>query len=241
MTDIATTDAAASPWLVPALRVALAVSYPFLAHAASLRDSGVLAACALLSIVLMALVEGLLQRRAAAWLALAATVAVLAWLAQSRHAQVPLLLVPVAFIVLVAWWFGRTLRAGQTPLITHIVSALEARPAAELEPELQVYTRRLTWGWAAVLGALALCNLVLAAIAVPGGLLATFGVAAPVTVTEAQWSWFANWFNYGLVGGFFVLEYLYRKRRFPGRYRNFADFARRMAGLGPVFWRDLFR
>jgi uncharacterized membrane protein len=231
----------ASPWAAPGLRIACAVAYPFLAHAASVRHSGALAACALGVLILMALANGLVQRRAGALLALAAAAAGLAWLAGSRWAQLPLLLVPVAFIAMIAWWFGRTLRPGRVPLISKIVSALERVPASELEPDLRVYTRRLTLAWALVLGAMGLCNLVLAAVAVPNGLLAAFGIAAPFTVTDAQWSWFANWFNYGLVGGFFVLEYLYRKRRFPGRYRNFLDFATRLSSLGPVFWRDLFR
>ncbi len=35
--------------------------------------------------------------------------------------------------------------------------------------------------------------------------------------------------------------YVYRKRRFPDRpYRNLPDFPRRMAALGPGFWRTLF-
>ncbi len=230
-----------SPWAAPGLRIACAVAYPFLAHAASVRQSGVLAACALGALVGMALADGLVQRRASAWLALVLAVAGLAWLAGSRWAQLPLLLVPVAFIGMIGWWFARTLRAGRVPLISKIVAAMERVPAEQLEPRLRTYTRRLTLGWALVLGLLGLCNLVLAAVAVPNGLLASFGIAAPFTVTDAQWSWFANWLNYGLVGGFFTLEYLYRKRRFPGRYRNFLDFAQRMSRLGPVFWRDLFR
>lgn len=235
------TKAAAMPWAAPALRIACAVAYPFLAHGASVRESGALAAGALGTLVGMALADGLVERRAGAWLALLAAAAGLAWLAGSRWAHLPLLLVPVAFIAMIAWWFGRTLRRGRTPLIRKIVAALERVPAEELEPDLQAYTRRLTLAWTLVLGGMALCNLALAAVAVPNGLLAGFGIAAPVTVTDAQWSWFANWFNYGLVGGFFTLEYLYRKRRFPGRYRNFLDFATRMSRLGPAFWRDLFR
>ena len=230
-----------SPWAAPALRIACAVAYPFLAHAASVRESGVLAACALGALAGMALADGLVQRKAGAWLALLAAAAGLAWLAGSRWAQLPLLLVPVAFIAMIAWFFGRTLRPGRVPLISKIVAALERVPAAALEPELRTYTRRLTLGWTLVLAAMALCNLVLAAVAVPNGLLASFGIAAPFTVTDAQWSWFANWLNYGLVGGFFALEYLYRKRRFPGRYKNVLDFARRLSQLGPAFWRDLFR
>jgi uncharacterized membrane protein len=229
------------PWLVPALRVALAIAYPFLAHAASLRDSGPLAACALAVIALMALAEGLLARRAGAWLVLLMIGLALVGLARSPYAQLPLLLVPVAFIGLIGWSFGRTLRAGRVPLITRIVSALERQTPDALEPALRQYTRRLTLAWTLVLAALGACNLVLAAIAVPNGLLSSVGIAPSLAVTEAQWSWFANWLNYGLVGGFFLLEYLYRKRRFPGRYRNFADFAGRLSRLGPAFWRDLFR
>lgn len=231
----------AGPWLVPATRVALAVAYPFLAHAAAARDSGVLAACALGTIVLMALAEGLARGRARSWLALAAAALALAWLAASPFARLPLLLVPVAFVGLIAWGFARTLRAGRVALITRIVSALDGLPPDRLAPDLLRYTRRLTLAWALVLAALGLCNLALAALAVPTGLLASAGIVPPLAVTEAQWSWFANWLNYGLVGGFFVLEYLYRKWRFPGRYRNFLDFLRRMARLDPAFWRDVFR
>lgn len=233
-------DDPAARW-APALQLAAAVPYPFLAHAASVRASGVLAACALGTIVLMVLAEGLLRGRARAWLALLAAAVALAWLAGSRHALMPLLLVPVAFVAMVAWWFARSLRAGRVPLIARIVSALDGTAPAHLEPTLYRYARRLTLAWALVLGLLCLCNLVLAAIAVPRGLLAGFGFDPPLSVTEAQWSWFANWLNYGLVGGFFLLEFAYRKRRFPGRYQSLLDFLRRLSRLGPAFWRGLLR
>jgi uncharacterized membrane protein len=241
MSMVSGMNAAATPWAAPALRIASAVAYPFLAHAASVRDSGALAACALGTIVLMVLADGLVRGRIAAWAALAASGVGLWWLAHSPLAHLPLLLVPVAFVGMVAWWFARTLRAGSVPLIGRIMAAMDGRPYLQVEPELQQYTRSLTRLWALVLGVMALCNLLLAAIAVPNGLLASAGIAASVTVTETQWSWIANWLNYGLVGGVFALEFAYRQRRFPGRYRNFADFARRMARLGPAFWRDLLR
>lgn len=232
---------AAPARLAPALQLALALAYPFLAHAASVRGSGALAAGALMTIVLMFLAEGLLRRRVGAWLTLAVAGVALIRLAGSRHALLPLLLVPAAFVATIAWWFGRTLRAGRTPLIVRIVSALDGVEPARLEPALRAYARRLTLAWTVALALLALCNLALAAIAVPGGLLAGFGLSPPVSVTEAQWSWFANWLNYGLVGGFFVLEFAWRKRRFPGRYRGLFDFLARLSRLGPAFWRGLLR
>ena len=43
-------------------------------------------------------------------------------------------------------------------------------------------------------------------------------------------------------GGFMLAEFQYRKRRFPQRpYRDAIEFARKMAALGPGFWRDLLR
>lgn len=222
-------------------RLLLALAYPWIAHAATARGSGALASVALGDIALILLLPGLLARRIGAWLLAIALLPALVLLSRSAHAQLPLLLVPVAFITMVALSFGRTLRGGRVPLITRIVSALDGVTAANLAPDLARYTRNLTATWAALLALLAVVNLLLALIAQPQGLLAGMGIASPVAVTEQQWSWFANGCNYGLMGLLFIGEYLLRKRRFPDRYHSFADFLRRMAGLGPAFWRDLLR
>jgi len=222
-------------------RIALAAAYPLLAHAASARDSGVLAAFAGADIALILLLPSLARGRLRAWALLACIALAAAWLARTPYALVPLLLVPVLFVGLVAWAFARTLRPGRVPLISRIVSALEAKDPAQLEPDIAAYTRRLTGVWAALLSALALVNLALALLAVPRGLLATFGVVTPWPVGENLWSWCANGATYGLVGGLMVAEFLYRSRRFPDRYHGPLDFARRMAALGPGFWNGLFR
>ena len=159
----------------------------------------------------------------------------------ARAALAALLVVPVAFVWLVAWVFARSLRAGRVPLINRIVSGLDRVPPERLEPEVAAYARRLTGAWAAVLFGLGVANLVLALLATPGGLLDQVGLASPWPITRTQWSWFANLLNYGVVGGFFLLEFQWRQRRFPGRYQGFLDFLRRMGGLGQAFWRDLLR
>lgn len=221
------------------LEVVLALAYSVVAHVASARHDGPLAVCAMAILLLMLLISPLAQRRIWAWLALFAGMAGMAWLARSAYTQVPLLLAPTAFIALVAYVFGRSLVAGRTPLISKIVTALEGETAPT--PELMRYTRGLTAAWAWALGLLAAINLVLSSIAVPDGLLAQFGVHAPLTVTQTQWSWFANVFNYGIIGGFFAVEFAIRQRRFPGRYDNFVDFLKRLRNLGPAFWRDFLR
>lgn len=227
--------------MILTLEVLLAVAYALLAHMASARHDGLLAVGALGALLLMILLAPLLRLRPWAWLALALAAAGLAWLVRSPYAQLPLMLVPTLFIALVAFWFGRSLAPGRVALISKIVTALEGEPSVPVVPELLDYTRRLTAAWAWALALLALVNLALAMIAVPDGLLAQFGLRSPVTITQAQWSWFANLFNYGIIGGFFAVEFAIRKRRFPGRYHNFVDFLRRMRALGPAFWRDFLR
>ena len=224
------------------LRLALALSYPVLAHLASVNGSGAWAGLAMASMVVFVLLEPLLYRRLWALLVLGACLLGLWWIAQSRYALMPLLAPPVVFIALVGWLFARTLVKGRVPLITRIVEALYAQAKMPMTPDLYRYTRQLTFGWALVLVLLAVINLLLALCAVPDGVLAQLGHVPPVSVTSAQWSLFANVLNYGIVGGFFVIEYLLRKRRFPQRpYRNVLEFGQQMARLGPHFWNQLLR
>lgn len=226
--------------MITALRLLLALAYPFLAHAASHHNNGWLAALAMADMLLFMLIEPLWRLRPGAWVALACSLVGLLWLATSPFALLPLLLVPVVFIAMIAWAFARTLHHGRIPLITRLVAALDATAANALAPDLRDYTRAVTRTWALALGALAVINLILALIAQPRGLLASVGLHAPWSVTDTQWSWFANWFNYGIVAGVFVVEYLYRKVRFPTRYSGALHFAKRLIALGPAFWRDFF-
>jgi len=225
-----------------ALRTALALSYPFLAHAANARADGVLAAIALGDLAAVLLVGPLLRRAGWAWGIVAGLVPLLAWLAATPQATLPLLAPPVVFLALAGWLFARTLRRGRVALLTRMAAALHDVPPGRLEPALARYTRGLTGFWAALLFALAFVNLVLAVFAVPEGLLARLGHPTPLPVADAGGSLFANLLVHGVVGGSFLLEYAWRRHRFPGQpYRDLPDFLRRMASLGPAFWRDVVR
>jgi hypothetical protein len=223
------------------LQLLLALAYSALVHAASALDQPALASAALVVLVVLLLVAPLLHRRAWAWLALPVLLLGVHALHRAGLVAVPILLVPVAFIALVGWWFGRSLRPGRVPLICKVVAAMEDTTLEAMEPALRAYARSLTAAWAWLLGLLSLANLLLALVAVPDGLLARLGVAAPVTVTQTQWSWWANLLNYGLMGLFFLVEYQFRKRRFTPTDGSFLLFARRMMALGPAFWRDFLR
>jgi uncharacterized membrane protein len=210
------------------------LAYPLLAHTASLLRSATLAAIAVGALAVTMLLVPLRRGAWWAWLLFAAVGAALVWLTRRPDALwLPLYLPPVLIAAFMAWVFGRTLRAGSTPLVLQLVHALHD-PEENLAAGVASYARRLTLAWTALFVCLAISSLVLAAIAVPSGILLQLGIRAPVTVAHSTWSLFANVLNYCVIGGFFVLEYLYRRQRFPDQpYKNFAEFLGRLAGAAP--------
>lgn len=228
--------------MTAALRLLLLAAYMPLAHLAGARQSPMLAVLALADLVLLVLIDALLGRRVAAWLALAVAAVGLSALVRSSYALMLLLFVPPLFTAMIGWWFARSLREGRVPLITKVVAALYGETPDTLSPGHRRYTRNLTGAWALLLALMTMLNLTLALIAVPDGVFARLGIQAAITVTNEQWSFIANVANYGVMGVFMLVEYQVRKFVFPVRpYRNIIDFGRRMAALGPAFWRDFFR
>ncbi len=223
-------------------RALLLLAYPPLAHVASLREEGAWAALAMFSLLLLCLWGPLAQRRPWALAVLLAGIVAAVWAAASPSVWMLLLGPAVVFPALVGWGFARTLRHGRTPLISCFVNALYQRAGREVSPALARYSRRLTWGWALVLWALALVNVALALCAVPDGLLAAFGVQPWWPINHEQWSWYSNLATWGLTGGFAVGEYALRSHLFPDPpYRNALQFLRQMGQVGPAVWRDVMR
>lgn len=223
-------------------RVLFALAYPPLAYWATRDGGGAAAAIAIGDLCLVFLADPLLRLRGWAWLVAAMLALALHALARTEVAQILLLVPPVLFLGLLAWLFGRSLRGPRPALITRIVSALHDLPVDQLPAGLLRYTRRLTAAWALLLGMLALVNGVLAFAEVPGGVLARLGYVPAWAIARETGSLLANLVNYGVVGGFFIGEYLLRGRLFKNPpYRHFFDFVHRMGKLGPAFWRDMLR
>jgi uncharacterized membrane protein len=217
----------------------LALAFLLLAHASAVFRSEMLALLA--TALLGALLLWPLRRRAGLLLpGLLALAILLVSLQHNGLALLPLLLPPVVITGMLGLTFARSLRPGSMPLIERVVRALNDGQLPD--PGVPAYARRLTLLWALLLLGLALINLLLALCAVPGGMLDALGVTPPLAVPLLWWSSFANLINYLLIGGFFVAEYAYRKRRFRHQsYRNFGDFITRVGRLGPAFWRDAGR
>jgi uncharacterized membrane protein len=108
----------------------------------------------------------------------------------SRAVFVP----PLTMNLVLLWFFGRTLVPGREPLVTAIARFVRGR----LDPEVAVYTRRVTWAWCAFFAVNAAVSAALAAL-------------APLAV----WSLYTNVLAAPLFVLMFAGEYAYRRRRFP--------------------------
>ena len=226
---------APTPGRAPGLALVLGVAYPLAAHVATVTGQPPWRIASVVVLLALVLLAPLRRGRAWAWLLLAGTVVVLWRLGDSSLATLPLFAPPVLIAGGVAWLFGRSLRAGEVPLIERFARAMEA---TELDPERRAYARRLTAVWAGFTATLAVVNLVLALLAEPRGLLATAGLHPPVSVPLEAWSLFANVLNYVLLGALFAGEFAWRRHRFPGQaHGRFVDFLRGLARLGPALLR----
>lgn len=172
----------------------LLLAYPVLVHLAVLWRAPHLEWLALVVMCAIPLYQGLRALRPGHWLALLALAGLLWVLTRIGGGMYALFVPPVVTPAVVVAVFAGSLRAGQVPVATRLAQL--SRDV--LEPDVLVYTRRVTAMWALILAAIAVGNAALALL-------------APLPV----WSLFSNFVNYLLVGLVFVLEYLYRRLRFP--------------------------
>jgi len=103
---------------------------------------------------------------------------------------------PLAAFAFMAFFFGRTLRAGSEPLINRIAR----KEQSELPPDTARYARKLTALWSIGFATLFLVSLGL----------------APMLSLEA-WSRWVQGLGYAVPGALFLGEYVYRHYRFPHR------------------------
>jgi uncharacterized membrane protein len=221
-----------APAAVRQLTTALAVSYPFLAHLAVARNSAELTIAAVGVLAAIVLLPALVRGAVAAWLAVPLVCAACWWLSQVAMPVLPLYLPPIIVPAFLAYVFGSTLLEGRTPLISQLIRALHT--SGEPESAVWSYARRLTAAWTTLFVVLAAFNLVLAALTTPDGLLRAGGLHPPLSVSRETWSLFTNLIEYLVVAALFLIEYAYRRQRFPHQpYRNLFDFLRRLLAAMP--------
>lgn len=202
--------------IVPAFRpqrlaLLLLLAYPLLLLAALWLQRSWLSALAALDLISLLLLGGLLRGHRAAWAAwLAAAVGTGLLLARDQ-AEIMLLLVPVCINAGMAWFFGRTLRAGQRPLIARAILAFEGEQRLA-KPGVAAYARSLTWAWALLLLGQALFMLYCAAAAAPGGILERLALANPLPLPAAWAYWYLHVGGFLVIALFSLAEFLWRRQ-----------------------------
>ena len=168
---------------------------PFAFHALILSDHTGAVAATVGWVLAIATALACLRAGAAAGVELGAVLGAigLAWYA-SASGPYAVFVPPLAINLLLVWFFGRTLAPGREPLVTAIARFVRGR----LDPEVERYTRRVTWAWCGFFAANAAVSAALAAL-------------APL----AAWSLYTNVLATPLFVLMFVAEYAYRRRRFP--------------------------
>jgi len=188
----------------------LLLTYPLLALAGALLHRQLLSLAALALLLGLLLWPALRKRRPGAWLLWLGLLGALAWLAARGLAALALDAVPLLLNLLLAWVFGRTLRAGEQPLVAQFIEAIEGAPRLAM-PGIARYARQLTAFWSLLLIAQALTLGVMMFCQVPGGLLARLGVDSPWPVPLAWVQGYVHAGAYLLLAVVFVLEYLFRR------------------------------
>ncbi|MDZ7663101.1 hypothetical protein [Thiohalophilus sp.] len=123
-----------------------------------------------------------------------------------------LVLPPLLFYFGLAMVFAVSLLPGREPLVTRFARLLDG----EADVAVQRYTWKVTLAWALFLLLLGVVSLLLACCA-----------------SRQSWSLFTNLLGYVLVLVFFIVEFAWRKRRFPRRSQySFIGFMRAMGRLG---------
>lgn len=188
----------------------LVLAYPLLVHLAVILHQPFLQWLALCCLAAIPLYPRLRSGHGWSWLIFTLLAGFLLLLTLAGGGRYALFIPPILLPAVGAWFFGRSLRDGEVPLITRFARASRGD---ELPAELLGYTRGVTWLWTLTLSGMALLSVVLAAF-------------APLE----WWSLFTNFLNYLILGAIFPLEYLWRRLRFRHlAHPGFAGYIRMVA------------
>lgn len=165
---------------------------------------------AVFTLFTLALVPGLVQRRARSWVAWLVGLAIGLLLIESGADRLALELIPVLVNAALCAAFAHSLSAGREALIARAIVALEG-PARLALPGVASYARRLTVAWALLLGVQAVLLLVVVFCRVPNGELAQLGITPPIALASKAFEVYLHVGCYLVVIAFMLFEYGFRR------------------------------
>ncbi|HYA47006.1 MAG TPA: hypothetical protein VEF92_05590 [Burkholderiales bacterium] len=188
------------------LGIPLVLAYPLLTQAAASTGLAYLAGAAWLCLAALVLVAFPGKWGGAGFAALAGALLL-------ADADTLLKFPPMIINLAFAAWFGKSLAAGEEPVISWFARLARGE---ELPPDLARFTRRATVVWTAFFVCMAIAAAALALLA-----------------SREIWSLFANGIDYLLVAVLFVGMHVYRRLRYPHhKHRSLAEVVRIVARSG---------
>ena len=132
------------------------------------------------------------------------------------EARVYLHVLPILVFLMLALFFGRTLRRGSVPLVTRIAAAArntEPENIDAMQPGVYGYTRKVTWFWTLGFLFFAVEEILLMLLDLPASTALAINIG-----------------NFAVVCVLLTVEYLYHSRRYPNpTHRHIGDFIRDIA------------
>ncbi len=195
----------------------LSISYPPAVHFALLSTETKWAVGLLVAVSFSQLLIGLLSHRIGKTaMVISGAVLALSLFSLVQGTVLALFFPPLFILSALFWFFARTLRPGREPIITRLARTV----FQEDDLEVLKYTRRVTLLW----------SLFFLTLFIETVLLAIF---APLEV----WSLFSNILNYLFIVLLFILEFSYRRLRFPQKKTS----KKLLQQFAHVDWSELFR
>ena len=195
------------------LSIAMMAAYPLMAYVSLWLKQPFFVIAYLLLILLLVALDKYRQQRWGTGNILIFAIGLILFLVQQMQIHYLLYLPPILILFSLFILFSQSLSAGHTPIISRYAKLL----GGKLEERHLRYNRSLTMVWAGFFL-----------------LMATTSVLLALFSTMNAWSLFTHVISYLLIAAFFIIEFIYRKRRFSGEVEGgFFQFMRKIIKIRP--------
>lgn len=193
--------------------ITLMVAYPIVAYIALWFEQPYFVIGYLLLILTLMALAKCQSRHWTSGIVLFTTIAIIAYFTQQTNAEYLVYFPPILLLLSMFIFFSQSLLNGQIPVIARYAQMI----GDKLEAHHLRYYRSLTILWSVFMLLMVITSILLA-----------------VFSSLDNWSLFTHVISYLLIASFFIIEFIYRKRRFNGELEsNFFRFIKKIIKIRP--------
>lgn len=187
--------------------------YPLVAYIILLLEQPLFIISYLLLVILFVAIEKFRKKHWSAGVLLLFCFVLTIYLVTQSYIQYLLYLPPILILFSLFILFSQSLSVGKTPIITRYAALIGDKQ----EDKHLHYYRLLTTAWSVFFLFMTLTSVLLA-----------------IYTNSDTWSFFTHIISYLLIGTFFIIEFVYRKRHFAGEIEGgFFQFVRKIIKIRP--------